>query len=218
MQKTMVSSSKRVEWVSDEMELEQVICPVNDGHQRVGKRLTDLSVALPGSNTEDFVWTWYSECLLTDHVLELFKAEGFTGFEIKPVKAGYKKSKNTPPRLWELVVTGWAGIAPPETGINLVEHCESCHMRRYSTCLHPDKLIDISQWDGSDFFIVWPLVRYIFITDRVAEMIRSQRLTGAVIKPPSKLEFGGHTLGGDRLSLWMPDARARELGEPLGIY
>jgi len=218
MGKTMASSSRRAEWVDDEMDLEQVICPANDGHRRGGKRLTDLSVTLSGSNTQDFVWTWQSECLLTDSVLELFKAEGFTGFEIKPVKARYKKSKNTPPRLWELVVTGWAGIAPPETGINLVEHCEPCHMRRYSTCLHLDKLIDASQWDGSDFFMVWPLVRYIFITDRVAEMIRSQRLTGAVIKPPSELEFSGSGFGPGRLSSWMPEARARELGEPLGIY
>ena len=210
--------SKLAEWAHDEMELEKVICPANKGHQRGGKRLTDLSIALPGNRTQDFLWTWLSECLVTDRVLEMFKAEGFTGFEVKTVKAKYKRSKHTPPRLWELVVTGWAGIAPPESGVQLIKYCPSCSLRKYSTCLHPDKLIDASQWDGSDFFIVWPLVSYVFITDRVAEMICRQRLSGAIIKSPSELDFGGHMLGGGRLSWWMPEARAREIGEPLGIY
>ena len=214
------SQSKLAEWADGEMKLESIFCPANEGHRRGGKRLTDLSVVLPGSNTQDFVWTWYSECLLTDRVLELFKAEGFTGFEIKPVKTRYKKAKQTPPRLWELVVTGWAGMAPQETGVELIESksCQTCNHAVYSACLYPDKLIDESQWDGSDFFMVWPLPKYIFITDRVAEAIRREHLTGAVLKPPSELTFSGGGFGPGRLSRWMPEARARELGEPLGIY
>jgi len=213
--------SKLAEWVDDETETEQIICPANPGHRRGGKRLTDLSITLPGNSTEDFVWTWYSECLLTDRVLELFKAEGFTGFEVKSVKAKYKKAKITPPRLWELVRTGWGGMASPESGIKLAWSCQSCGMLRYSPCLHPDKLIDESQWDGSDFFMVWPLSWCIFITDRVAEIIRNQHLSGVVIKPPSELarDFSdGEEFGGGRLSWRMPEARAREIGEPLGIY
>ena len=211
--------SKLAEWVHDEIETETIRCPVNDkGHSRGGKRLTDLSVALPGRNTQDFVWTWQSNCLLTDRVLKLFQDDGFTGFEVKPVKARYKKSKQTPPRLWELVVTGWAGMAPPETGIKLIEHCPACGSIKYSACLHPDKLIAESQWDGSDFFMVWPLPRFIFITNRVAETIRRDHLTGAVLESPSELTFSGMGFGPGRLSYWMPEARARELGEPLGIY
>jgi hypothetical protein len=212
------SLSKLAEWVDDEIETEKIICPANPGHRRGGKRLTDLSIALPGSRTEDFVWTWQSECLFTDHVLELFKAEGFTGFEVKPVKSRYKKAVHTPPRLWELVVTGWAGMAPPESGVRLIRSCPSCKLNTYSEYQSPDKLIDESQWDGSDFFMVWPLPLYFFITDRVAETIRRQHFSGAAIKPPGELAVSDGTFSAPRLSWWMPEARAREIGEPLGIY
>ena len=215
----MESSSRRADWADGEVETEKIICPVSDGHQRGGKRLTDLSVTLPGNNTEDFVWTWGNECLLTDRVLELFESEGFTGFEFKPVKARYNGLKQTPPRLWELVVTGWAGIAPSESGIKIIESecCQSCGYLGYSGCLHSDKLIEESQWDGSDFFMVWPLPRFIFITDRVAEVIYREHITGAVIQSPMELDFSSG-FGPGRLSYWMPEARAREIGEPLGIY
>jgi len=102
------STAKLAEWAHDEMELEQVICPADDGHRRGGKRLTDLSVTLPGGAVQDFVWTWPSECLMQDHVLELFRANGFTGFQVKSVKAEFKRATDRkPPRLWEMVVTGW---------------------------------------------------------------------------------------------------------------
>lgn len=40
------SAARFAEWVDGEMELEQVICPISEGHRRGGKRLTNLSVAL----------------------------------------------------------------------------------------------------------------------------------------------------------------------------
>ena len=45
---------KRADWVGEEVDSETVICPANKGHQRAGKRLTDLSVDLPGKKVEDF--------------------------------------------------------------------------------------------------------------------------------------------------------------------
>ena len=89
--KSPESMAKRAEWANDEMRLEGVICPIYDGHRRVGKRLTDLSITLPGHKVQDFVWTWYSECLLTERVLDLLSINNFTGFEVKPVKAKFKK-------------------------------------------------------------------------------------------------------------------------------
>jgi hypothetical protein len=73
------------------MKLEQVICPLEPGHQRGGKRLNDLSITLPRGTVQDFVWTWYSEWLFQCQVLTLFRSEGFTGFNVKPVKARFKK-------------------------------------------------------------------------------------------------------------------------------
>jgi len=211
------STAKLAEWVHGEMDYEAVICPADDGHQRPGKRLMDLSVTLPGCSVKDIVWTWQSECLLTDRVLKLFKARGFTGFEVKPVKAAFKGCEDKPPRLWELVVTGWAGMAPHESGIKLIRYCEACGLKTYSAPTHPAALISPSQWDGSDFFMVWPLRKFIFLTERVAQVIRENRFAGAVLKLPQDVGFSG-TFSGSRLSYCMPEQRARELGEPLGIY
>ena len=212
------STSRLAEWVDDAIETEKVVCPIDNGHQRGGKRLTDLTVTLPHRAIEDFVWTWYSECLIQDHVLDLFKASGLTGFDVKRVKATFKHpSEQEPLRLWELIVTGWAGMASAKSGIRLLERCEGCGHTVYSGINTLGEVIDASNWDGSDFFMVWPLPKFVFVTDRVAQIIRQRRLTGAVLKQPRDVNLSGDTLGGGRLSYWMPEDRARELGGALGI-
>ena len=72
-------------------------------------------------------------------------------------------------------------------------------------------MIDASQWDGSDFFIVWPLPLYVFVTSRVVQVIRDHRLMGVRLKTPAELEIDGASPG--RLSHWMPEDRARQLRE-----
>jgi hypothetical protein len=213
------SQEKLAEWEEGKVKSEIVKCAVNPLHQRGGKRLTDLSVVLPDGEVEDFVWTWYSDCLLRDETLQLFRRYGFTGFAVKPVSARFKRSSARPPTLWELVRTGWAGMAHPASGIHLnePESCLSCGRLVYTGLVHPDRLIDETKWDGSDFFIVWPLSRFVFVTERVVKAIREHGLTGVVIKPVSELEpTDGYSPG--RLSRSMPEGRARELGEPLGIF
>jgi hypothetical protein len=211
------SRRKNAEWVLEDMDTEIIKCPRTDGHQRGGKRLTDLSVTLRGGKNDDFVWTWLSDCLIQDHVLKLFQKNGFTGFEVKPVKAKFRRKSELPvPKLWELIVTGWAGMAPPESGIKLVERCEGCGHTVYSGCSNPNALIKESQWDGSDFFMVWPLPRFIFVTDRVVQTISNNNLTGVVLRQQKELGISdGYSPG--RLSYWMPKKRAHELGAPLGI-
>jgi hypothetical protein len=55
--------------------------------------------------------------------------------------------------------------------------------------------------------------------DYAAQIIRRERLTGIKLLPASEVRLrSGGTLGPGRLSHWMPEKRARELGEPLGIY
>jgi hypothetical protein len=213
------STARNAEWVQGDMQLEHVTCPAKEGHRRGGKRLTNLSVALRGKGVEDFIWTWLSECLVRDQVLELFRASGFTGIDVRPVKAKFKRPcGDDPPRLWELVITGWAGIASVESGIKLTEKCDACGLLRYSRCENLGKLIEVSHWDGSDFFMVWPLPKFIFVTERVAKAIRENRLTGAILARPEDMSFGlPPGFGPGRLSYWMPERRARELGGTLGI-
>lgn len=204
--------SKLAEWNHDAMELEQIICPINKGHRRGGKRLTDLSVTLPSEIVKDFMWTWQNECSLQDHVLGLFHTSGLSGFEVKPAKAKFRYAVNRkPPRIWELIVTGWAGMASPESGIRLVERCDKCGHIRYFGCTDPSKIIDLSQWDGNDFFIVWPLPKLIFVTDRLVRVIQDNHLTGANLILPDTLDLSGEFSPG-HLSYWMPELRANDLG------
>lgn len=214
---------KLAEWDDSVVLGGPIYCSANPGHRRAGKRLTNLSVVLPRRDVPDFVWTWKSECLVQDRVLTVFREHGITGFEVRPASAHFRvRTEADPPRLWELVVTGWGGVAPEASGVRLLESksCSVCGHLVYSGFDDPSRLIDESQWDGSDIFIVWPLPRFIFVTERVADVIRSYKLTGVVLQRQEDLRVRNllGTLAPGRLSHHMPEARARELGEPLGIY
>ena len=214
------STHRLAEWNHDEMEVEQVVCPIEPGHRHGGRRLTDLSVILPRGPIQDFVWTWYSECLMQDHILDLFRREGFTGFEARPAKAKLKKGAEKPPMLWELAVTGWGGVVRPESGVKRIHFCEECKHVRYSGVTNAHNLIDESRWDGSDVFLIWPMPGSIFVTERVADYIRDHRLSGAVLKRPDEYESSTAVIDGfspGRLSYSMPESRARELGERAGV-
>ncbi len=183
--KTSSTGRRRAEWADDEMGDdiwgEPEICP-REGPLGGVTRVKDLSVILPGRSVEDIVWTWHTECLLTDRAYDLLKASGFTGFETKPVKAVFKRPGQQAPRLRELIVTGSGGVAPPEAGIRVTFECPACGRKKYSDCTNPARLVDVSQWDGSDFFTVAPFIGYILVTDRVAQAIRSNKIRGAVLK------------------------------------
>jgi hypothetical protein len=208
-------------WVDDEMDLEAIICPVDPGHQRPGKRLTDLSISLPSGEMKDFVWTWYSECIIQDKMLKLLQENGFSGFSVKPVKPAFKeKNIKILPKLWEIIVTGWAGLAAPESGIRLLEECKACGALCYSAYTDPQLLINKDQWDGSDVFMVWPLPRFIFISRRLAQFLKKMRASGIVIKKLQDIPISEMYpyLAPGRLSYYMSESRAKDLGESLGIF
>lgn len=214
------SLRKLAEWMN-EVDLEGIICPQDPGHQRGGKRITDLGILIPGSSVDDFLWTWHSDCLVQDSVLKMFRKEGFTGFDVKPVKSRYKrKSAIEPPKLWEIVVLGWGGMASAQSGVKLVYKCPSCDLTDYKPPKDFSNLLDEKQWDGSDFFMVWPFPNFIFVTARVAEFIKKHKLTGVKLKKPEDVEIGEDSIdiSPGRLSYLMPEKRAHELGDPLDIF
>jgi hypothetical protein len=102
--------------------------------------------------------------------------------------------------------------------VRLVEHCEHCGLLTYSSFKDATKLIDLNLWDGSDFIMVWPLPRFIFVTERAKNVIERAGLEGAVFVPIEKLLPSKHRhLSPGRLSYWMPKERAHQLGELYGI-
>jgi len=208
---------KLAEW-DPSVEQESIVCPEHPGHQRAGRRLGPLRVVLPADIRDDVIWTWYSECLVQDSVLKLLGGEGITGYSTREVGVR-SKSERSLPHLSEFVVTGWGGVARPSSGIQLdsVRSCPSCNLLVYTGLTNPAELLDPRQWDGSDVFMIWPLPRFIFVSDRLARLLRAEEITGVRLTKLEDLPRTFSTLSPGRLSYWMPDERARELGEPFGI-
>lgn len=182
------------EWTDDvEYPFEQVGCPVNPHHGRLVERAMDLRIILPSSSVGDFVWTWYSDCLITDRVLLLFQEARLMGFKVRPVvvekvKRLGKKRLEEIPTLWELVVTGKGGDARPESGIRIIYRCEACGYAVYSSYQN-GILVDEEQWDGSDFFTVNGYPKHILVTERVKDLIIAHRLTNCVLIPAEALRW-----------------------------
>jgi len=75
------------------------------------------------------------------------------------------------------VVAGRAGEAPPESGIGVSYRCPACGYAEYTYFTDPAGLMDWEAWDGSDFFTIWPLPMFVFITERVAQALEENGLT-----------------------------------------
>lgn len=197
---------------------EQVICPTNPGHLFGRQKFGELWVELPPRSLSDFEWTWTSDILISPRAVQVLKENRVTGFETKPLmKATYsKRSRREPPPLFELAVTGWGGMGE-SAGVQLIEFCPSCRYRHYRIA-EPRRLIDPSAWDGSDFFIVWPLPRHRFVSDRLAQIIRRNRLSGAKLIPAADLPMDpGDGASPGTLADFVPEDRARELGKKFDV-
>ena len=183
-------------------------------------------VRLAGSIVKDITWTWNHQCLIRDRVLRLFREQGFTGFGVHPVSAKWKRLRakrgeampEIPP-IWELTPFGWGGVASEESGMKWMSTDAATGRRLYSKYTDPSKLVDENQWDGSDFFILWPLPAHIYVSDRVAQFILSEHLTGAKLTRTQDLVWPGG-IGDSCLPAWLrnylPEPKARQIGEPLG--
>jgi hypothetical protein len=171
-----------------------------------------MSVILQGTEVDDFVWTWFSECLVQDGVVRLFRKHRISGWTVKPAKARFRRSKGRPPQLWEFIVTGWGGLAPRASGIRLKKWCRHCGHTFYSPLWRPTNLIDPKKWDGSDIFIVWPLPMFILVAEKVVSLLQEHQLTGWTAAPVEKLRLrGGFSPG--RLEYYMPADLASQRAE-----
>jgi hypothetical protein len=171
----------------------------------IGTPRVDLTVILPSSRVGDFVWTWLSDCIVTDGTLSLFRQAGFTGFQARHVtvekieRVSRKKREQVAlPPLWELLVWGQGGDADPESGIRVIDET-SPGMPEYSS-FRNGIIVDEASWDGSDFFTVNGYPKFILVTQRVKELIIGNQLTNCSLVPSHMLEWGS-------------DARPEELME-----
>ncbi len=153
--------------LAEDTRLEQITCAADENHRRGGRRLGDVRATIDPSGIRDFTWTWQRDILASEHLLDVFLKHRVTGYEIRPTTISYsKRSTAKPPTLYELIIIGWGGMASNAAGLKVRDSCEACEYRDY-TIATPSRLIDDASWDGSDLFIVWPLPRYPFASDRL---------------------------------------------------
>jgi len=195
--------------------MEKIRCPIKSGHSR-GRRNSPLDVVVPCDPPPDVIFTWMSECLIQEPVRRIFESEGLTGFSALPAWARLKGTGRAIP-VHELAVTGWGGIAPAASGIREVDRCPGCGHLHYSQLEVPEKLIDRKNWDGSDFFMIWPLPRFRFVTERVVQVCQRHKISGVNFSQnmPTPGTRSGYSPG--RLSNYMPRERAHLLGGAQGI-
>jgi len=196
---------------------ERITCPaghVRPRHPKIGK----LSVELPSRSLGDFEWTWDSDILISEQAVRALERNNVTGFETRPVEARYRShSGGEPPALFELAITGWGGMAAPAAGVRLTDQCRPCRHREY-TIADPTRVIDPAAWDGSDLFMVWPLPRFRFASNRFAEILQREHLSGVHLLPAADLPVvPGDRLGPGPLDVWMPEGRAREIGRRFDV-
>lgn len=171
-----------------------------------GQPRVDLTIMLPSPNVGDFVWTWYSDCIVTESSLSLFRQAGFTGFEARPVMVEKIKRLNRKrkeevaiPPLWELLIQGKGGDAAPESGIYPLYEIGDSGRFSYSS-FRNGIIVDEANWDGSDFFTVNGYPKFILVTERVKELIIAHQLTNCAVIPSHKLEWGSDIRPEDSLA------------------
>jgi hypothetical protein len=169
------------------------------GHPKAGRPRADLTIIMPSANVGDFVWTWYSDCVVTDSTLSLFKAAGLSGFQARPVVVekvkgltGKRKAEVVIPTLWELAIVGKGGDAASESGIHVIDRVEESGAVLYSS-FRNGIIVDEANWDGSDFFTVNGYPKYILVSERVKDFIISHQLTNCALIPSHELEWKSGT-------------------------
>src|SRR6266571_585501 len=78
--------------------------------------------------------------------------------------------------------------ASPESGLCTLHQCPGCGLSDYSPITNPAKVVDKSNWDGTDFFRVNPVSDWIFVTNRVVEALRENIFTGWQAESPGDMQ------------------------------
>jgi hypothetical protein len=191
-----------------------IVCPRFPGHRRARRLPGPITIDIEHSDSADCLWTFFSDCLLNDVVIEELLSKGCTGFSTGVVEA---KGNATGKTYSQFRAVGWGGFASPLSGIHETSRCDFCGTLKYSGLEHPKQLFNPSRWDGSDVFFIWPLPNFICLSPAATEIFVRFGVTGAELTPVDRLRTSGRGFGPGRLSNWMPKERAIEIGRPLGI-
>jgi hypothetical protein len=150
-------------------------------------RPTPLRVEYRGVASTDFLWTAYSEAVVSRNVVKAFQEAGITGVDFVGVELENTLGDEVSGDLFELRPEGWGGLASVESGVRLLEECPHCKNRVFSGYTDAGQLLDLDAWDGSDVFTIWPIPRYYLVTDVVRDLLIQQRFSGVRVVPINRL-------------------------------
>ena len=199
--------------------MDTIPCPLNAGlpsqHAMRQRWIRPIKVIGPVQRMTDFEWSVFSDILVEEDIVAKLQTARFTGVEFQPVQLYTTTETPIGRQLFELKVTGWGGMAHPSSGIRVRETCSFCGRTVYTECTNPENLFDIDKWDGSDFFLIWPMPRRVFITEEVATFMRRAGFTGlkmcsldSLSKSPSLVKTG-YTPG--HVEDWYDGEKAAEI-------
>jgi hypothetical protein len=167
----------------------------------------------------DMVWTvCYDKLFISERLHQIFLESGITGYEPLPADAKLIYEHDPAEAVyWQVAVNGWGGIASPDSGLQCID--DSVVPRRYKKYEGTGSVLNREQWDGSDFFMIWPSPM-IIVTRRVIQLlekhkIKHYRTFSADCYQSMHYE---RAFSGPPLQCWYREDRAREIGEPLGLY
>jgi hypothetical protein len=167
-----------------------------------------LRVIGPVRQLTDFEWSVYGDAITSPAVACGFRDAGFTGFEVLPTEILTTTETPIGREAVQLKVYGWGGVAPQSSGVRVLSECKACGRRVFSKYTSPERLFTRTQWDGSDFFVIWPLPGYIMITLKVRNHLLAAGYSGIKVRPLSELPMGpGHTLTPGHLEDWLDKER-----------
>jgi len=164
------------------------------------------------------IWGWTGGCAVHESLLAEYEQEGFTGYRTKPATILFRDGQESN-EYREFIVTGWAGVASRESGVQLLEECPGCFRRQYSAIKDYDRLIDWDQWTGEDFFIVWPMPRFALVTKRVSAWLKRRKVKSFSLSRLEDIPDIVANLGFTVVSLSesIPEDLAIKYGGPLGL-
>lgn len=139
-----------------------------------------------GSYPMDLIGTTYAILLLvSDYFLSVLETNRFTGWSLYPVDV-YGKNKELVPGYHGLAITGRSGPLNNSGTLPIV------HIPRVSggkpTKWKVGAHIDISTWDGSDFFLPAGY-QGVIVVEAVRRALNAAKVKNVGFKPISQLEF-----------------------------
>lgn len=204
-----------------------VQCPLTPAHDRWRGKFGPVSLMTNEFGTTDFQWIRarpvathpraaapetdsIRSCLVSKGAQEAFVEAGLVGYDLQPVFAACDGSEVI--GLRRLVVTGWAGLAKPESGVQFLssQSCRACGMAVYSWPVFPELMFNWEQMEYADFVRLWPIPEIIFMSRRAAGVIQAAGLSGAEALSVQSIALSlADRVMPDSPSQWFPESMLR---------